>query len=1118
MFKELLTSILFSSSLCAAPLEVSEEEMPALPNESSPFRGKVNHSGYVGHTWVGYPHVENPASLDMDPMGRIFVAEANRFWFGVPDLRRAREMIREDFQARTIEDRLAMYDKHAGKRDRAWYTQTPDRLIRLEDRDGNGVADYRTLFSDAFKEPLDGIGFSILAERNATYFTCIPALRKLTDPNDDGVADTNEKIVNGFGVRVSFIGHDLHGITRGPDGRLYFTVGDRGFHVVDDNGTVHEASGRGAVFRCDSNGSNFEVYAHGLRNPQELAFDNHGNLFTFDNTGDIGDKARVVYVLDNSDSGWDMSHQSPHHYANALDWGDFHLSKSVWVGQKMFETYTKDQPQWVYPPIAHVGNGPSGVTWLSGMSVAEDLRDTFLMTNYRGAANISNVIQVSLSPDDSSFKLKKQSSFMQGVAVADVEHGYDGNLYFADYGGGWSVNKNGSIQVLRPTDAKLKEVGAETARIFQKGFAHRSLPELVSFLEHPDQRARQASQFAMVDKGAEAATFFSEIIRNDAKSEYAVLHALWGLGQLYRQGVEGSADAIVDALSAKNSEIRANAARVAGDAIVTEGQSGLLKLLEDSSSRVVSLSAIALGRVAPKGDDETVNALFAVTKRNQGNDFEVTIRHSLLSALDRVAGDAQLSTFAKSEEVEQRLLCVLLLRRRASPELAQFLDDANEAVREEAVLAIYDTDAMDGPAGQKLLLANPKGLPFYHQARLVGACFRIGSMESAVRLSEFVSSDDLDKEIRGFAIKALMRWATPLDTDPVLGHYRPVKASPVSLAEVVGKIGNDIKLLLEKEKEPKVASLLSSFAQKSGLSLDSNILRKQVANGKLDPMVRVANLKGLISKGEKEDDQLLLKLTKDENEVVRAASFGHLIDRALDPEYALSMKALKEDSFLVARSIISGLILKDSARVIGLWRNRELDIRPELWLDLYLVLLQSNDSESKQVAATYAAGDPGRVHALSLVGGDPTEGEKIFRNQGACLQCHKVGDEGGIQGPELTLVGERLQPSKLLESLVNPSAEITPGYGLSNVTLLKGTSLVGRIAEKKDGIVTVIAPDGKKTAVREDQVKDISPPVSAMPPMGLTLSPNDLRNLIGFLQSRNKKFLADAEKADKHGE
>ena len=141
----------------------------------------------------------------------------------------------------------------------------------------------------------------------------------------------------------------------------------------------------------------------------------------------------------------------------------------------------------------------------------------------------------------------------------------------------------------------------------------------------------------------------------------------------------------------------------------------------------------------------------------------------------------------------------------------------------------------------------------------------------------------------------------------------------------------------------------------------------------------------------------------------------------------------------------------------------------------------------------------------------------MFRNQGACLQCHQIASEGGVQGPELSLVGDRLEPSKLLESLVNPSAEITPGYGLSNVSLLSGTALIGRIAEKQNGLMTVISPDGKSTKIREDQVKSVSPPVSAMPPLGLTLSPNDLRNLIEFLKTRNKVTLAKAKESDKHG-
>lgn len=1102
----------------AKPLEVEEANMPELSNEASPFRGKINHDGYVGHTWVTYPHVENPASLDMDPKGRIFVSEANRFWFGVPDLRRAREMIRGDFRSRTVADRLALYDAHLDKRDRAWYEQTPDRLIRLEDTDGNFVADKRTLFSDAFDKPLDGIGFSVLAERDATYFTCIPALRKLTDPDDDGVADTMDNIVEGFGVRVSFIGHDLHGIIRGPDGRLYFSIGDRGFYVEREDGEIFEASGRGAVFRCDSDGTNFEVYAHGLRNPQELAFDDEGNLFTFDNTGDIGDKARIVYVLDNTDSGWDMSHQSPHHYANALDWGNFKLNKSVWVGEKMFETYTPEQPQWVYPPVGHLGNGPSGVTWLSGNTVPDDLQKGFLVTNYRGAAKNSNIIHVSLRSANSTFKIEKSSVLVEGVAVCDVEHGYDGNLYLADYGGGWSVNKNGTVQIMRPTDPKMLAIGKETSLAFKKGFDERSGPELQLLLSHDDQRVRQAAQFALVKKGETSITWLKEVLLDAGSNEYAPLHALWALGQLYRQDFNSTASHLVESLESKDLEIRANAARTCGDIRLAGAKERLITMLDDPSLRVVSLAAVALGRVAPKGCTVTVDALFDRAEKNEGTAFDVTLRHSLLSALARLVSPAHTLSYADAKSEEQRMLALLVSRRLGHSHLGHFLNDKSPAIQKEALSAIYDTSALDGPAGKNLMSLEIEDFKFYHQVRLVAAYFRLGSEESAQLLIKACANAELDKEVRIFALQALLQWAIPLDTDPVLGHYRPTLKAIFSRNQLISLYEEQIRTLVETEKTPELASLLGKFVLEAGISMDAKILRKQVVDLNLNDEVRASNLRSLLSLEDEIDDKLIENLLFDKSVAVQSVSYEALINRKLNQFIEKGLLAVKEEDPIVARSVFKALAKQNADTLISLWQTRELHLRNELWLDLYQAMASSGNDDASGVAAAYAAGDPGRIHALSLYGGDPHYGELVFRNQGACLQCHKIESEGGAQGPELSLVGDRLSPSKLLESLVNPNAEISPGYGLSTISTNSGGTKVGRIMAEKNESLILLSPDGKKEEIIKADISEVSAPISAMPPLGMTLNPNDLRDLIAYLGSRNKENVSLIKSETDHGE
>ena len=92
------------------------------------------------------------------------------------------------------------------------------------------------MFAEGFSGLLDGIASGVLARKGAVYFTNIPHLWKLEDRDRDGRADERESLSFGYGVRFSLTGHDLHGMKWGPDGKLYFTVGDRGADVTTREG------------------------------------------------------------------------------------------------------------------------------------------------------------------------------------------------------------------------------------------------------------------------------------------------------------------------------------------------------------------------------------------------------------------------------------------------------------------------------------------------------------------------------------------------------------------------------------------------------------------------------------------------------------------------------------------------------------------------------------------------------------------------------------------------------------------------------------------------------------------------------------------------------------------
>jgi len=196
----------------------------------------------------------------------------------------------------------------------------------------------------------------------------IPGIYSLQDLDGDGKAERVKTLVDGFGLRVSFSGHDLNGFVWGPDGKLYWSVGDRGFDVKQ-GGKRFYSPDSGAIFRANPDGSDFEIFAHNFRNPKELAFDKFGNLFTVDNDYDKGDKERIVYVVEDGDSGWKMGHQTIASFSNSAfnhmgpRKGENHKALDMWMAEGMWQPHHDSQPAHIIPPIANTVGGPCGFTF-----------------------------------------------------------------------------------------------------------------------------------------------------------------------------------------------------------------------------------------------------------------------------------------------------------------------------------------------------------------------------------------------------------------------------------------------------------------------------------------------------------------------------------------------------------------------------------------------------------------------------------------------------------------------------------------------------------------------------------------------------------------------------------
>ncbi len=260
-----------------------------------------------------------------------------------------------------------------------------DKVLILEDTNGDGVADKRTVFADNLHIPT-----AVMPADGGAYVANSTELLFLKDTDGDGKADQREVILSGFGTEDTH--HLIHTFKQGPDGMLYFLQSIYIHSHVETPYGVRRLMG-GGIWHLRPETGQAEILSKGLINPWGFVFDDYGQTFASDGAGSEG----INYIFPRS-----VFRSSP---------GAPRILAGLNPGQ---------------PKLC-------GLEILSGSHIPESLRGIMISPDFRG----HRINSYRLSPDGSTYNSTQIDDFLSSTHRAfrpvDVKMGPDGAIYIADW-------------------------------------------------------------------------------------------------------------------------------------------------------------------------------------------------------------------------------------------------------------------------------------------------------------------------------------------------------------------------------------------------------------------------------------------------------------------------------------------------------------------------------------------------------------------------------------------------------------------------------------------------------------------------------------------------------------
>lgn len=533
----------FVLMVCAVVLQnCSSEKSKAIPIEDKPINIKIEEN-------------ENPAEIDITPFAGpdivpspacLAVAANGEVYVGV--------------------DMMGSLGKEPNK----------GSIVKLIDSNNDGKAD---LYSE-FAKVDNPRGIISLGDQVFVLHTIFSKetgiatgmdLVVFEDKNHDDVADGPSKPIIQNICSPTYIvkrgtDHATNGIRMGIDGWIYIAVGDFGFHNATDREGTKQTMLGGGVVRVRPDGTEMEIYTHGLRNIYDVAIDPFMNIYTRGNTNDGG--------------GWNIRFTH-------------HIQTGEYGYPVLFKNFTNE----IIPALVDVGGGSgTGALFMDNEQWPEKYNQVPMMADW----GRSKLFIHRVKPDGASFK-QTEEDFIKLAQITDLDVDASGQLFMSAWdGAGYSGNPDKGF----------------VARAIPKNWKHKAFPdvtklsitELAELLKEKSAKIRLTAQQELITRSPKKASKAVWKMASDTGLPLETrVAAIFAYAQINYKGTVDNLVQLSNDKTVKEFTLKA----------LTDRKSQLdnvplelfIKALNDPSERVQAAAIIGLGRLKKV---EAANALLQI--------------------------------------------------------------------------------------------------------------------------------------------------------------------------------------------------------------------------------------------------------------------------------------------------------------------------------------------------------------------------------------------------------------------------------------------------------------------------------------------------------------------------